>query len=132
MAISDTIGDFLTVIRNASRAKHRYVDAPWSVMNEEIVKILEAEGFVEGYRTRKDGTIGLVRIYLRYDSKRQSVLHQLSRVSKPGCRRYVKAREIPTVLGGMGMSVISTSKGLMPGHKARQAGIGGEILCTIY
>lgn len=131
MAISDPIANFLTLLRNALMAKHRFVDAPWSRMNENLAKILEEEGFVKGFKMQKDGTIGIVRIYLKYDARRIPLMHELKRISKPGRRHYVKNDQIPNILGGMGICILSTSKGVMTGNKAKSEKLGGELLCSI-
>ncbi len=132
MTVTDPIADLLTRIRNASRAQHRYVDIGWSKMKEEIAKVLKEEGFVNDYMVRKEGSIGTLRVLLRYSKDRESVVRGLKRVSKPGCRKYVQRGDITKVLGGLGISIVTTSKGVMTGARARQAGVGGETLCNVW
>lgn len=126
----DPIADFLTRIRNALQAKHRYVDDRMTKMKLTMAKILEEQGFVKGVVINQE--LNMLRIYLKYDSSRQSVVRQLRRISKPGLRRYIGYQEIPRVLGGMGLAILSTNQGVMDGEKARENKLGGEILCTIW
>ncbi len=130
MAHHDPISDLLTRIRNAKMAKHRYVDVDMSKMKLSIIKILEAQGFLDHHIVNDDK--GLVRIFIKYAEGREPVLQQLRRVSKPGLRRYVGYKEIPNVLGGMGIAILSTPKGIVDGATARQQKVGGELLCTIW
>jgi small subunit ribosomal protein S8 len=132
MATSDPIADFLTRVRNAIRAKHRYVDVHWSKMKEQIARILKEEGFVERYLVRKDGCQGTLRVILKYTGDREPVIHQLNRISSPGRRHYVACKEIPFVMGGIGVSIVSTSKGVMTGKQACKEGVGGELLCKVW
>ncbi len=128
----DPIADMLTRVRNALGARHTKVDVPSSRLKVELARILKEEGYINNYKVTGEGARKAIRVYLRYGPKGEVVLHYLKRISKPGCRSYVKSDEIPNVLGGLGINVISTSKGLMTGKQARQAHLGGELLCSIY
>lgn len=128
----DPIADMLTRVRNALAARHTKVDIPSSRLKVELARILKEEGYINNYKVTGEGSRKAIRVYLRYGPKGEMVLHYLKRVSKPGCRFYVKNNEIPNVLGGLGINVISTSKGLMTGKQARQANLGGELICSIY
>jgi len=128
----DPIADMLTRVRNALAARHTKVDVPSSRLKVELARILKEEGYINNYKVTGEGARKAIRVYLRYGPKGEVVLHYLKRISKPGCRYYVKSDEIPNVLGGLGINVVSTSKGLMTGKQARQAHLGGELLCSIY
>lgn len=128
---SDSIADLLTRIRNALMAEHLYVDVQHSKMREAIVKILKQHGFVAHYLVKEENRKGTMRVFLQYDG-RKSVIHQLKRVSKPSRRVYVSAAKIPYVFGNMGISVISTSQGILEGAVARSKNIGGELLCLVW
>ena len=128
----DPIADMLTRVRNALAARHTKVDIPSSKLKVEVARILKEEGYINNYKVAGEGARKAIRVYLRYGPKGEMVLHYLKRVSKPGSRVYVKNREIPNVLGGLGINIVSTSKGLMTGKQARQAQLGGELLCNIY
>lgn len=130
--MTDPIADMLTRIRNAIAAKHSRVDVPGSKLKMEIARILKEEGYINNYVTKGEGVKNSIRIFLRYDAKGISSISHLERVSRPGRRVYVGAAEIPRVLGGYGVNIVSTSKGLMSGKKARQENMGGEILAQIY
>lgn len=133
MAVSDPVADFLTRIRNSIKAQHKYVDLDWSKMKQNLVEILKNEGFVENYLVKVDEKQrGTIRIFLKYTNGRTSVIQGLKRVSKPGLRRYVSHLEIPRFYGNMGLSIVSTSQGVMPGNKAKEKGIGGELLCLVW
>jgi small subunit ribosomal protein S8 len=132
MSMTDPIADFLTRIRNASRAKHARVDIPASRIKGEIAKILREQGYVRDVKFVEDGKQGLLRIYLKYNEDSGPVIEGLQRISKPGRRIYSKKGEIPRVLGGYGLVVLSTSQGILSGHEARQRGVGGEVLCQIW
>jgi small subunit ribosomal protein S8 len=130
---TDPIADMLTRIRNASRAKHARVDLPSSKLKVEIARILKDEGYLASFKVVDDSKVKkTLRIYLRYTSDRRSVISNLRRVSRPGCRRYVGKTEIRPVVGGMGISIVSTPRGLMTGQSARREGVGGELLCEIW
>ena len=132
MSMSDPISDMLTRIRNGARAKHRRVDMPASKMKASIAKILQEEGYIQGARMIEDDKQGVLRIFLRYNESRNSIIKGIQRVSKPGRRVYVPRGGIPRVLGGYGVAILSTSQGLMTGLAARQKGIGGEVVCQIW
>lgn len=133
MAISDPIADFLTRIRNSLKAEHRYVDVPWSKIKQNIAEILKSRGFIESYMVKQDSKQrGTMRIFLKYGTGRLPVIQGLRRVSKPGLRRYVKHDDIPQFYGGMGLSIVSTSQGVLPGNEAMKRNIGGEILCMVW
>lgn len=133
MAVSDPIADFLTRIRNASRAQRRFVVINWSKLKESIAEILKNQGFIESYLVEKDeNQRGIIRIYLKYTERRESVIKGLERVSKPGLRRYVRYEDIPFFYGGLGLSIVSTSQGLLPGAEAKKRKIGGELLCRVW
>jgi len=130
--ITDTIADLLTRIRNASRAGHEQVEIPGSKLKLEIVKILTAEKFVRGYEFVQDDKQGILRVYLKYHGRRQPVLNNLQRVSKPGLRVYAPASKIPRVLNGMGIAILSTSVGVLTDREARRQRVGGEVLCHVW
>lgn len=132
MSVSDPVADFLTCIRNAIGAKHRKVDVPASRMKTEIAKVLLRERFINNFKTIEDTKQGVLRIYLKYTNDETSVITDLKRVSKPGRRIYVGKDRIPRVMGGLGMSVVSTSRGLMTDREARDAGLGGELVCQVW
>ena len=132
MATSDPIADMLTRIRNAASAKFNRVDIPGSRVKSEIAKILKTEGYIRNYKFIKDGKQGILRLYLKYGSDQQSVIFGLERVSKPSRRVYFKSKDIKPVLSGMGVSIISTSRGMMTDKNARKENIGGEVLCNIW
>jgi small subunit ribosomal protein S8 len=130
--MTDPIADMLTRIRNAIAANHSRVDIPGSKLKIELARILKEEGYINNYVTKGEGVKYVIRIFLRYDAKGISSITHLSRVSRPGRRVFVGALEIPRVLGGYGVNIVSTSRGLMSGKKARQDNVGGEILAEIY
>ncbi|NGX54076.1 MAG: 30S ribosomal protein S8 [Chlamydiae bacterium] len=128
----DTVADLLTRIRNASSARHRYTDIRWSKAKEAIVKILKDQGFVAHFLVKEEKKKKTMRIFLKYADDRLPVIQGLKRVSKPSLRRYLRAQKIPSVKGGMGISVMSTSQGIMEGSLAREKKLGGEILCQVW
>jgi small subunit ribosomal protein S8 len=130
--MTDPIADMLTRIRNAIAVGHPRVDIPGSKLKMEVARILKEEGYINNYTTKGEGIKYMIRIFLRYDAKGTSSITHLSRVSRPGRRVYVGAGEIPKVLGGYGVNIISTSQGLMSGKKARKENVGGEILAVVY
>jgi small subunit ribosomal protein S8 len=130
--MTDPIADMLTRIRNAYAAKHQKVDVPVSKIKLEIARILKEEGFINNYKLIGEGVRRNIRIYLRYGTKGEQVMSKLERVSKPGCRVYIKGTAVPSVLGGMGINIISTSRGVMTDRRARRDKVGGEVLCRIY
>lgn len=132
MQITDPVADMLTRIRNANSAKHDTVDVPASKMKKAIAEILLEEGFIKSYQIVDDGTQGIIRITLKYNGGKEKVITGLRRVSKPGLRVYAGADELPRVLKGLGIAIISTSKGIMTDKKARAAHVGGEVLCFVW
>ena len=133
MQITDPIADMLTRIRNASNAKHDTVDVPASNMKKAIAQILLDEGYIKNFQTINDGTQGVIRITLKYvQPGKEKVITGLRRVSKPGLRVYAGADELPRVLRGLGIAIVSTSKGVMTDKKAREAHVGGEVLAFIW
>jgi small subunit ribosomal protein S8 len=130
--VTDPIADLLTRIRNGLRADHEYVDIPNSKLKVEIARILQDQGYVEAYSIEPDSVGQLLRIRLKYTDGRKPVITGLKRVSRPGRRTYVSAKDIPKVLGGMGTAIISTSRGMMTGHDARREGVGGEVVAHVW
>jgi small subunit ribosomal protein S8 len=131
MTMTDPVSDLLTRIRNASDARHETVDVPASKMKLEIVRILKEEGYIENYVRSQNDTQGTIRVRLRYAPGKLPVISNLTRISRPGCRIYANKSQIPTVLGGMGICILSTSHGLLTGKHAQEKGLGGEVLCTV-
>ncbi len=129
---SDPISDMLTRIRNGMAARHNKVDIPGSKVKVELARILKEEGYVSNYRVANDDNKQLLKVYLKYRSDRKPVITRMTRVSKPSRRVYVNARNVPQVIGGMGVCVLTTSQGVMTGKQAREKGVGGEVLCTVY
>ena len=132
MSMTDPIADLLTRIRNATKAKHNRVDVPASRIKGEIAKIMKLSGYVDDVKLVDDGKQGLLRIYLKYGKSSEPVIEGLKRVSKPGHRIYANKDQIPRVLGGYGIVVLSTSQGILTGNQAKEKGIGGEVLCQIW
>ena len=132
MTVSDPIADMLTRIRNAIMARHDFVLVPSSRMKLAVARILKREGFINDYEVLRDKSHRVIKIYLKYSDKNQSLLSGLERVSKPGLRVYVQQKEVPRVYGGLGIAILSTSKGVMTGQQAWRQGIGGELLCYIW
>ncbi|MBL8148930.1 MAG: 30S ribosomal protein S8 [Blastocatellia bacterium] len=132
MGMTDPIADMLTRIRNALAAKHSKVDVPASKVKMELVRILKEEGYINNYKISGEGARRSIRIYLRYGPKGELVINSLERVSKPGCRRFIGSDSIPNILGGLGVNILSTSKGMMTGKQARKAKLGGEWICNVY
>ncbi len=130
--MTDPIADMLTRMRNAYAAKHQKVDVPVSNIKLEIARILKEEGFINNFKVIGEGVRRNIRIYLRYGAKGEQVISRLERVSKPGCRVYVKGTAVPSVLGGLGVNILSTSRGLMTDRRARRERVGGELLCRVY
>ena len=129
---TDPIADMLTRIRNAVRARHPRVDLPASNLKVEIARILKEEGYVSTYKLVDENKRKVLRVFFRYTSDKRSVLTNLKRVSRPGCRRYVGKNEIRPVVGGMGIAIVSTPRGIMTGQAARKEGVGGELLCEVW
>ncbi|NLK87356.1 MAG: 30S ribosomal protein S8 [Clostridiaceae bacterium] len=132
MQITDAIADMLTRVRNAGSAKHETVDIPASNIKKDIARILLDEGYIRNVEFIEDGKQGIIRLALKYTGNKQNVISGIKRISKPGLRVYVNKDELPKVLGGLGVAVISTSKGVMTDKKARAEGVGGEVLAFIW
>ncbi len=132
MSVSDVIGDMLTKIRNASSSHHLVMEIPSSKMKMEIIKILLEEGYIKDYEIEKNPVQDRIKIYLKYGPNKQRVVTVIRRISKPGLRVYAKKDEVPRVLGGLGISIISTSKGVLTGRNARKLGVGGEVICYVW
>jgi small subunit ribosomal protein S8 len=132
MVMSDPIADMLTRIRNANVVKHETVEMPASTAKKEIAEILKREGFIRDAEYIEDNKQGMIRIFLKYGPSQERVITGLKRISKPGLRVYTKSNEIPRVLGGLGIAIISTSKGVMTDKEARAAKAGGEVLCYVW
>ena len=132
MQMSDVIADMLTRIRNANNAMHQTVDIPASNMKKAIAEILVAEGYVKSYNVVDDGKQGVIRITLKYLPGKQKVIRGIRRVSKPGLRIYASCEDMPSVMNGLGIAIVSTSKGIMTGKKARSLNVGGEVLAFVW
>ncbi len=132
MTMTDPIADMLTRIRNAAGASHDSADIPGSRLKINIAKVLKTEGYIKNFRIVSDGSHKMIRVFLNYDEEGRPVIGGMTRVSKPSCRVYCRHDEIPQVLGGFGINIVSTSKGLVTDRKARQLGIGGEVLCSVW
>jgi len=129
---TDPIADMLTRIRNGIRARHQRVEMPSSILKVELARILKEEGYINNYKVSEEGKKKTLRVVLRYDADGESTISALERVSKPGRRVYVSAREIPRVLGDLGVNILTTPRGVMSGKNARKAGLGGEVLCNVH
>ena len=129
---SDPIADMLTRVRNAIQARHPKVDVPASKLKTEIARILKEEGFITNYKVAEEGAKKTIKIYLKYAGNNTPVISAIERVSRPGCRVYVGQTKIPRVLGGMGINILTTPRGVMTGRQARKEGVGGELLCQIW
>lgn len=132
MVLTDPIADMLTRIRNAANVKHDTVDIPGSKLKVQLAKVLKDEGFIRDFKFMEDNKQGTLRVYLKYGENKQVVISGIKRISRPGLRVYANKDEIPRVLGGLGVAVMSTSNGLMTGKAARSEGIGGEVLCYVW
>ena len=132
MAISDPIADMLTRIRNAAKAKFNSADIPASKLKTELARVLKDEGYIKNYKFIQDGKQGILRIYLKYGPGQKATIYGIERVSKPSRRIYTKSKDIQPVFNGMGISILSTSRGIMTDKRARQENVGGEILCNIW
>ena len=130
--MTDPIADMLTRVRNAVQAKQNEVIVPASTVKLDIARILKEEGYVKDFSSYKDGAKGFIKIQLKWAAGKKSSICNIKRVSKPGLRKYVGKEEIPRVLNGLGIVIVSTSKGLMTDRKARELGVGGELVCTVY
>ncbi len=130
---TDPIADYLTRIRNANSAQHRVVEIPASKVKKEITKILFDQGYILSYKFEDNTTQGSIKIALKYDKlTKEPVIKELQRISKPGLRKYAGSKEVPRILNGLGIAIISTSHGVMTGKQARQDNVGGEVLCYVY
>ncbi|WP_438449135.1 30S ribosomal protein S8 [Gorillibacterium sp. sgz5001074] len=132
MVMSDPIADMLTRIRNANTVRHETVEIPASTIKKEIAEILKKEGFIRDAEYIEDNKQGIIRVFLKYGPNNERVISGLKRISKPGLRVYTKSTEIPRVLGGLGIAIISTSKGVMTDKEARQSKAGGEVICYVW
>ena len=132
MSMTDNIGDMLTRIRNGGKARFDKVDIPASRMKISLARIFKDEGFIKNYKVIKDNKQGILRVYLKYDDRNLPLIQRIERVSKPSRRVYAGREELPKVQGGLGVAVVSTSKGVMTDRQARKLGVGGEVLCQIW
>jgi small subunit ribosomal protein S8 len=132
MVMTDPIADMLTRIRNGNHAKHEFVDVPSSKIKKEIANILLEEGYIKGFDVIDDAKQGIIRVELKYQQNKERVITGIKRISKPGLRVYVNKDETPRVLGGLGIAVLSTSKGILTDKKARIQGVGGEVICYVW
>ena len=132
MSMTDPLADMLTRIRNACSAKHPRVDVPASKLKREVARVLAESRFIDNFAFIEDGKQGILRLYLRYDQNDNSIIRGLERISKPGLRQYAGKADVPRVLRGLGIAIVSTSKGVMTDKQARMNGVGGEILCSVW
>jgi small subunit ribosomal protein S8 len=132
MSLTDPVADLLTRIRNAINARQQKLDVPTSKLKIEIARILKEEGYISNFKATEEGGHKVLRLYLKYGSNNDAAITNLSRVSRPGCRVYVGHKEIPRVLGGLGINILTTPRGVMTGRQARKTGVGGEILCEVW
>ena len=132
MNLTDPVADFLTRIRNSIRARHQKLDVPASKLKAEIARILKEEGYIANYKPTEENGQKVLRVYLKYGPNNEAVIRDLQRVSRPGCRVYLGRDEIRRVQGGLGISIMTTAKGVMTGRQARREGVGGEILCEVW
>jgi len=132
MSMSDPLADMLTRIRNAGKAKHKSVDIPGSQIKTSLAGVMKEEGFIRNFKFIKDSKQGILRVYLKYDKNDRHVIYGVQRVSKPSRRVYVRSKDVKSVLNGLGVSVLSTSRGLLTDKQARNENLGGEVLCAIW
>ena len=132
MTMTDPIADMLTRIRNANSVGHKTVDIPASKMKKAIVEILLDEGYIQDYELQEDGVQGTIKITMKYGADNEKVITGIKKISKPGLKVYAKADEVPKVLDGLGIAIISTSKGILSDKKARELGVGGEVICFVW
>lgn len=130
--MTDPVADMLTRVRNAINARHPKVDVPASKLKTEIARILKEEGFIMNYKLTEEGAKRFIRIYLKYTPGNVPVISRIERVSRPGCRVYVGSKDVPRVLGGLGVNILTTPRGVMSGASARKEGVGGEVLCQVW
>ena len=132
MSLTDPVADFLTRIRNAYKARHQKMDVPASKLKLEIARILKEEGYISNFKSTDEEGRKVLRVYLKYGPNNEGVINNITRISRPGCRVYVGRNEINRVLGGLGINILTTPKGVMTGRQARKEGVGGEVLCEVY
>ncbi|HWC16762.1 MAG TPA: 30S ribosomal protein S8 [Terriglobales bacterium] len=132
MSFTDPVADLLTRIRNAINARQQKLDVPASKLKMEIARILKEEGYLANFKATEENGQKVLRLYLKYGANNDAAITNLARISRPGCRVYVGHNEIPRVLGGLGISILTTPKGVMTGRQARKSGVGGEILCEVW
>ena len=132
MRLTDPVADMLARIRNAASARHQKVDIPNSKLKAEIARILKEEGYIANYKATEEEGHKVLRVYLKYGSNNEAAISNVERVSRPGCRVYVRRTDIPRVLGGLGINILTTPRGVMTGRQARKEGVGGEVLCQIW
>jgi small subunit ribosomal protein S8 len=132
MKLTDPVADMLARIRNAASARHQKVDIPVSKLKLEIARILKEEGYIANFKATEEEGHKILRVYLKYGNNNEAAISNVERVSRPGCRVYVRRTDIPRVLGGMGINILTTPKGVMTGRQARKEGVGGEVLCQIW
>lgn len=132
MNLTDPVADFLTRLRNAHKARHQKLDVPASKLKLEIARILKEEGYIANFKATEEEGRKVLRVYLKYGANNEAAINNIQRVSRPGCRVYVSRTEIKRVLGGLGINILTTPKGVMTGRQARKEGVGGEILCEVY
>jgi small subunit ribosomal protein S8 len=132
MRLTDPVADMLTRLRNALHARHQKVDVPASKLKAEIARILKEEGYIANFKPAEEEGHKVLRIYLKYGVNNEGAISNVERVSRPGCRVYVRRTEIPRVLGGLGINILTTPKGVMTGRQARKEGLGGELLCQVW
>ena len=132
MNLTDPVADFLTRIRNAMRSRHQKLDVPASKLKAEIARILKEEGYIANYKPTEEDGMKVLRVYLKYDTNNVSVIRDLKRISRPGCRVYQGKSDIRRVQGGLGIAILTTPKGVMTGRQARREGVGGELLCEVW
>ena len=132
MTMTDPVADMLTRIRNANTANHESVDIPASKMKKSIAEILLAEGFIKGFEVIDDNKQGIIKVEMKYGDNKEKVINGIKKISKPGLKVYAKANDIPRVLGGLGIAIISTSKGVISDKEARKLGVGGEVICYVW
>ncbi len=132
MNLTDPVADFLARIRNAMRARHQKLDVPASKLKAEIARILKEEGYIANYKPAEENGHAVIRVYLKYGANNEPAIRDLQRISRPGCRVYIGRDEIKRVQGGLGISILTTPKGVMTGRQARREGVGGEFLCEVW
>ena len=132
MNLTDPVADFLTRIRNSIRARHQKLDVPASRLKSEIARILKEEGYIANYKPTEENGQKVLRVYLKYGPNNEAAIRDLQRISRPGCRVYLGRDEIRRVQGGLGISIMTTPKGVMTGRQARREGVGGEVLCEVW